>query len=133
MPMLEWNNKLSINVIEVDEQHRKLVDMVNELYDSMISENSHETLLKIVTNMREYTVFHFDTEEKLMTQYDYSEIESHKSEHRDFVKKVEQVEEDCKNGKISLSMDILNFLSEWLVTHINGTDKEMGVFLATKV
>ena len=132
MPMLEWNDNLSVYISEIDEQHKKCVNMINDLHDSMTSGNSSDTLLKIVGEMREYTVFHFSTEEKLMFAHSYPEIKSHESQHRDFIKKVEEVEKDCKSGKISLSMDILNFLTEWLVTHINGTDKGMGDFLSKK-
>lgn len=132
MPMLEWNDDLSVMVAEVDEQHKKCVDMVNELYDSMRSSSSDETLLKIVDDMRNYTEFHFTTEEKLMEQYGFNGLQEHKQEHEEFIAKVGQVEGDCQSGKGSLDMEVLNFLSNWLVTHINDTDKKMGEFLASK-
>jgi hemerythrin-like metal-binding protein len=132
MPMLEWNDDLSVKVAEVDEQHKKCVDMVNELYDSMRSGSSAETLLKIVDDMRNYTEFHFTTEEKFMEQHEFSGLQEHKQEHEEFIAKVVQVEGDCQSGKGSLDMEVLNFLSNWLVTHINDTDKKMGEFLASK-
>lgn len=132
MPMLEWNDSLSISVAEVDTQHKGLVDMVNTLYDSMKGEAAAAMLLGIVDEMRRYTEVHFGTEEKLMDQYAYPDTPAHKAEHRDFISKVAQVENDCKIGKSTLSMDVLNFLSNWLVTHINGTDKRLGMFLSGK-
>lgn len=132
MPMLEWNDSLSIKVAEVDTQHKWLVGMVNKLYDSMKGEKGEVMLLGIVGEMRRYTEVHFGTEEKLMDQYEYPDTAAHKAEHRDFIAKVTQVENDCKSGKSTLSMEVLNFLGNWLVTHINGTDKTMGVFLSGK-
>lgn len=130
MPMLEWNNGLSVQVKEIDEQHKKLVGMINTLFDSMKSETDDTVLLSIVDEMVKYAVEHFNTEERYMEKMGYPEFERHKSEHQDFVEKATQVENDLKYGKTVLSMDILNFLSSWLVTHINGTDKKMGVFLS---
>lgn len=132
MSMLEWNDELSVFVGEIDDQHKKCVEMVNELYDSMRQESSAETLLKIVDDMKNYTEFHFTTEEKFMDQYEFSGLQEHKQEHKEFIEKVVQVEQDCSSGKSSLDMEVLNFLSNWLVTHINDTDKKMGEFLASK-
>ncbi len=129
MPMLEWNDGLSIGIPEVDTQHQGLVGMVNKLHDSMKEDAATEVLLEIVEDMREYTVVHFGTEEDYMRRYEYPEYDFHKSEHEDFVAKVVQLERDYKSGKVALSMEVLNFLSDWLVTHIVDTDKEMGVFL----
>lgn len=129
MPMLQWNQELSINIAEVDAQHSTLVDMVNNLYDSMTAGSDEAVLLNTVNRMANYTVEHFSTEERHMEKYNDPGMPAHKEEHRDFVEKVLQVEEDLKSGRVVLSMDILNFLSSWLVTHINGTDKKMGAFL----
>lgn len=132
MPMLEWNDSLSIRVAEVDAQHKALVDMVNHLHDSMRGAASGEALLGIVNDMRRYSEDHFTTEERLMDQYGYPDPSGHKKEHADFIAKVAQVESDCKAGKASLSMDILNFLCNWLVTHIDGEDKKMGQHLVSQ-
>lgn len=129
MPMLQWSDDLSIHIDEVDNQHKSLVDMVNVLYDSMRSEAVAAVLFDIVEKMRDYAQEHFGTEERYMARYAYPDMASHQQEHADFIDKVRQVEMDCKSGKASLSMDILNFLSHWLVTHIHQTDKKMGVYL----
>ncbi len=129
MSMLEWNDSLSVKVPDIDEQHKSLVNMVNTLYDAMKDKADGTILLGIVNDMRQYTEVHFSTEERYMERYADPEFVRHKAEHVDFIAKVNQVESDCKSGKCSLSMDILNFLSSWLVTHINGTDKKMGAFL----
>ena len=85
--------------------------------------------MKIVDEMKKYAASHFATEEKHMKAHAYPDFVTHKAEHDKFVTKVLQVEKDCKSGKCAMSMDILNFLSNWLVDHIKGTDKKYGPFL----
>ena len=132
MPMLEWNDSLSCHVADIDAQHKSLVDMVNKLHDAMRSGAAESALFSIIGEMRKYTVEHFDTEEKYMAEYSFQDAAAHKAEHKDFVDKVVKVEEGLKGGKVELSMDILNFLSNWLVTHIFDVDVKMGRYLASK-
>jgi hemerythrin len=129
MAMLAWNDHLSVNIREIDDQHKKLVDMVNNLHDAMKGGKADSVIFKIVDEMKRYAATHFATEEKHMKAQAYPAFATHKAEHDKFVAKVVQVEADCKSGKCAMSMDILNFLSNWLVTHIKGTDKKYGPFL----
>jgi len=121
--LIEWSNKLSVNVAEIDEQHQMLVAMTNELNDAMCGRNSHNEALMIIVKMTDYAKVHFRTEEKYFDQFDYPESASHKKEHNDFKKKVKQLENDFVDGSLSLPTDVLNFLKEWLVKHIQGSDK----------
>ncbi len=129
MPMLTWNDRLSVNIKEIDDQHKKLVDMVNKLQESMKSGKTESVLMGIVAEMKQYAASHFSTEEKHMKTHGYPDYANHKTEHDKFVAKVLQVEKDCKSGKCAMSMDILNFLSTWLVNHIKGTDKKYAPYL----
>jgi len=86
-------------------------------------------VLGIVDDMKRYASSHFSVEERHLKAHAYPEFAAHKSEHDKFVAKVVQVEADCKSGKCAMSMDVLNFLSNWLLTHIKGTDKKYTPFL----
>lgn len=132
MSMLEWNDGLSTGIERIDNQHKKLVDIVNRIHDGMLANNSYFQLSDIFTELRDYTTYHFSTEEDYMEKYAYQDTNVHKNEHHSFVEKFTQVEQDCKSGKNAISMDILNYLSSWLVTHILGTDKNLGAFLQSK-
>jgi hemerythrin len=129
MPMLAWNDRLSVNIKEIDAQHKKLVDMINHLHDSMKASKADAVLMGIVDEMKKYAASHFALEEKHMKAHAYPEFAKHKGEHDKFVAKVVQVEQDLKSGKCAMSMDILNFLSSWLLEHIKGTDKKYGPYL----
>jgi hemerythrin len=120
---------LSVNIKEIDGQHQKLVDMVNRLHDAMKEGKADDIVMQIVAEMKKYAASHFATEERHMKTHSYPDYPAHKNEHDKFVAKVVQVEKDLKTGKCAMSMDILNFLSNWLVNHIKGTDKKYSPFL----
>ncbi|NDY58347.1 hemerythrin family protein [Desulfovibrio sulfodismutans] len=129
MPLLEWNDDLSTHVHDIDAQHRRLVEMTNRLHDGMLREESTGFLQGILDEMGRYAVEHFGTEEGYMDAHGYPDSAAHKSEHRDFTEKVRTIAADCSGGRCALSMDILNFLCGWLVTHISGSDQKLGAFL----
>ena len=132
MPLIQWNNSLSINIVEIDRQHQNLVAMINDLNDGMRQGKGKDVLGKIIKVLIEYTVTHFKTEEKYFDQFGYPEANSHKQEHSYFINKVDEFKDNFETGKIGLSIPVMNFLSDWLQTHIKGTDKKYGPFLNEK-
>ncbi len=124
MALINWNSDLSVNVAEIDQQHQKLISMINELNDAMKQGKSKDIMGKIVGDLISYTATHFKTEEKYFAQFQYPDADSHNKEHSAFVQKVTGVKERFENGQISLSIEIMNFLRDWLQKHIKGTDKK---------
>ncbi len=82
--------------------------------------------------MKEYTVFHFSTEEQYMIQYNYPEYLEHKVEHVRFVQRVLDFENRYKNGKLILTLEITNFIKKWVANHIITTDKKYSDFLINR-
>lgn len=129
MALITWSDKYSVEIKEIDDQHKILVGMINELHDSMKQAKSREASLKIINKMAEYTKFHFTTEEKYMKRFKYPDYEEHKLEHDKFVAKVEQFRNDYENEKAGVSYEIMNFLKDWLLGHIQLTDRKyVGLF-----
>ena len=124
MALITWSDKYSVEINEIDEQHKVLVGMINELHDAMKQAKSKEVSQEILNKMADYINFHFSTEEKYMERFGYPDYAEHKLEHERFVEKVLKFSEDYTNGKAGVSYDILNFLKDWLVGHIQGTDKK---------
>jgi hemerythrin len=87
---------------------------------------------KIISGLIDYTVSHFRTEEKYFDRYGYPETDRHKKEHSDFVDKVSEFKNGFDQGKLSVSVEVMRFLSQWLQNHIKGTDKKYGPFLNEK-
>lgn len=130
MPLMEWNTKLSVGVNTFDEEHKVLVGMVNELFDAVQAGHGREVLGGIVDRLIAYTANHFAHEERFMTLHKYPDLAAHKAEHEALVKQVLDVQAKYHSGATAtLSIDVLNFLKNWLVKHIQGTDKKYGPFL----
>lgn len=133
MAFMEWNDRLVTGVKEADEQHKKLVSLVNDLYDAMKQGKGKEIIDKILDELVKYANYHFGTEETLMTKYGYPDLANHKREHENFKVKVKEFLDKKAKGEATLSIEIMNFLKEWLVKHIMGTDKKYGPFLVEKM
>jgi hemerythrin len=133
MPLIEWTDRLSVSVSTIDADHKRLVQMANELYDAMKSGKGKDTLGKILDGLVSYTRTHFAREESYMSLHDYPQAAEHRAQHADFVKKVGDVKAKFDAGESSvLSMQVLNFLAEWLAKHIQGSDRALGAFLLAK-
>ena len=130
--LIVWNEDLSVNVRKIDEQHHKLVDLINELYEAMQKGQSKEFLDEIIDGLIDYSVIHFNTEEGLLEKFSYPNLEIHKEEHSLFKQKVTKFQNDYKKGTAWLSIDMLLFLSDWLKTHIKKSDKSFSKFLNEK-
>jgi hemerythrin len=124
MPLIEWTNALSVSVSEIDDQHQKLIAIINELYDSMRAGKGKEILSEILHRLKQYTQTHFGFEEQKMERFGYVDIAAHKREHAAFVAKVVEFSKAFNEGKVALTGELLNFLRDWLQTHIKGTDKK---------
>lgn len=129
MPLLEWSEEFSCNVREIDDQHKRLVVMLNELHRAMINGKGQEVMASIIGQMMDYTTYHFSTEERYMALHSYPGFLSHSSEHQEFVRTVSRFQAQYEAGRVGLSIDILRFLSSWLLNHIQGSDRSLGPFL----
>ncbi len=103
MPFMEWSEKLVTGVKECDEQHKKLVSLVNELYDAMKQGKGKEVIDKALDELVKYASYHFTTEETLMSKYGFPELSAHKREHENFKAKIKEfLDKKAKGGSLSL-------------------------------
>jgi hemerythrin len=130
MPLIEWSDSLSVKIAEIDVQHQQLIGMINELHDAMKSGKAQYSLGNILTRLAYYAETHFATEERYFTEYEYPKAASHVAEHRKFLEQVQHYDQELTAGRIMLSMEIMKFLGDWLVHHIQGVDMQYsGYFL----
>lgn len=132
MPLLLWGPMLEVGVKEIDTQHRKLVDLANELADALKAGKGKDVLGKILTELVRYTQTHFGTEERLMDLHKYPATADHKQQHKDLVKTVSDFKAKFDKGDAALTDDLMNFLRDWLTKHIMNTDKALARDLKTK-
>lgn len=130
--LVTWSDKLSVGINSIDEQHKQLVSMINSLNKAMREKQSQSAMLSIVQGLGKYVVTHFGYEEKLFAKHGYPDMEEHKEVHRNFVAKVKEFENALSSGKATVSIDVLQFLKDWLVEHIMGTDKQYTDFLVQR-
>jgi len=106
--------------------------MINDLDDAMRQGKGKEVLGKIISGLFTYAGTHFKTEENYFDRYNYPEANPHRKEHEDFTRKVAEFKHKFDTTKITLSIEVMNFLSDWLQNHIKVVDKKYSPFLREK-
>jgi hemerythrin len=131
--LFAWDDKFSVNIREIDEQHKKLVENINKLHEAISAGEGNEVLESILQSLVDYAHTHFDAEEKLMKLYEYPEYEQHKKEHDDLTQKVIEMEKKYKeSGSIAMPLHVMKFLKGWLEDHLLNTDKKYVPFFDDK-
>ena len=124
MAYLEWSDTFSVNVKEIDDQHKMLIDMINSLHESMLARVGKQSQREIINRMVNYAGTHFKTEEKYMQQFNFPGYKLHKIEHDKFVAKALELKDRSDKSRFILTLEVLNFLKDWLQGHILGIDKK---------
>ena len=133
MPLMTWTDKLSVGIKVIDEDHKRLVAMVNELYDSMQAGHGKEALGRILNDLVQYTKVHFAREERFFAETGYPAGDAHKREHDTLTNQVLEVQQKYISGaSAALSIDVLRFLKDWLIRHIQGSDQKYRPHLNAK-
>lgn len=126
MSYIDWSDTLSIRVPEMDNQHKKLVAMLNELHDAMKAGKGRDSVGPIVTRLIDYTKTHLANEEKFLESINYAFINSHKTEHRKLTEQVLELQAKFNSGDATVAPKLLTFLRDWLVGHIQKVDRMYG-------
>jgi hemerythrin len=121
--LIHWKEKYNVNIKEIDQQHKKLIDMINVLHDAIIRKEDKNIMAQIISDMRDYAFIHFKTEEKYFSLIGHKDAESHKAEHNFFLEHVEIFYEEFQNYDSSLAVEVMTFLKDWFINHIVQLDK----------
>ncbi|OYY94734.1 MAG: hypothetical protein B7Y41_03945 [Hydrogenophilales bacterium 28-61-23] len=129
-----WNDSFITGIERIDEQHKVLVNTLNEANTRLAARVTRDLLEQITRDLLSYAIYHFETEETLMKEYNYAGLsaaddEKHHREHRAFSQQVVALRENLRNGHLVTREELLSFLNNWLVNHILFTDKRFGEFL----
>lgn len=130
MKDLIWDNTLSVQIQEIDEDHRRLVDLFNLLNHAVGDDERKDYIEAILEELISCTIWHFRHEERLMLKYDYPGYSEHKKEHEELIDSIKALQQQRKQeGKLIANNDV-EFLEHWLTGHILGTDMDLGAYLS---
>ncbi len=132
MAYITWQDDFSVNVKVLDDQHKGLIEIINSLHEALLANKARELQKQTVNRMIDYAAQHFAAEEKYMKQYSYPGYGLQKQEHDRFTAKAKELQERMEKVGFVLTLEILNFLKDWLHHHILKVDKQYSAFFAQK-
>ena len=130
MVTIAWDDRYRIGLPVIDNQHKYLLQLINQLYDDITSGALPNSLGEVFNNLDEYAVYHFTLEERWMQGQLYPELPRHQQEHATFKEHVAELRRLHLCRDSSASLKTLTFLRHWLTNHIQGSDYQFGQFIA---
>ena len=124
--MIKWDDKYSVGVSKIDEEHKKFIDIIN-IYKAIYvipHDDRTRAISEILVEIIAYAEKHFKTEETYMINFKYYDYKSHKDEHNRFSKIISNYWQELADNKFKVTDAILEHLKQWLVNHIQVTDKK---------
>jgi hemerythrin len=132
MAYFDWKAEYSVNVAMIDKQHKRLVELLNQLYDAMRDGKGNEVVGKVLDELVDYTKKHLGDEERLLQSNGYPAFVGHKAEHVRITAQVLEYQKQYKDGNVGISVKLGNFIKDWLIVHIQTVDKKYSSFLNGK-
>lgn len=133
MAFFNWGPEFEVGIMQIDAQHKRLAELVNEMFEAMTQGHGREVLGRILNDLSSYAVTHFKTEEELMQKHGFPGFAEHKAKHDSMTRKVVALKQEHETGKSAvITNKVGKFLRDWLTKHIQGTDKQYAAFLRGK-
>jgi hemerythrin len=131
MTIFEWKDDLSVGINEIDEQHKELINKLNQLAESILQKKGKGKIVMILNFMKDYGGNHFTCEERYMAKSNYPGLESQKKQHEKFKNTVTRLinELDTEKDMEFFASQVQRFLIDWLILHIRTEDQKYGGFL----
>lgn len=121
---LEWDNKYSVGVEEIDNQHKLMFKTINELIDAVGTTPTKENIAAIIVQLVQYKKFHFATEEKYFIEFNYEKTAEHVAKHKLFNTRLDEIQKKCGDDIFELAFELVDFLEDWLIEHLMTADQE---------
>ncbi len=132
MSLFEWRPEYSLGHDGIDAQHQRLFALANDLHTAMTQGKGKGALSETLEKLVAYTKTHFANEERLMLAHHYPEYAAHKAAHDALTARVLEFQKNFESGRAAMTVELLQFLKDWLRTHIGETDHKVAAFLKSK-
>jgi hemerythrin len=129
MALLTWTSKYSVGVKALDSQHTVLFGLLNDLHDAMMKGQAQSLSGPLLRKLVEYTHTHFAAEEQSLAATKYPGLADHRIKHRELIQQVEEYADRFDRGEVTLNIQLMNFLRDWLSNHIQKVDHDYGPWL----
>ena len=130
MALMNWTSKLSVGVATLDEDHKGMVGIINELHEGIVGGSARQTLEKVLDVLMTYTQAHFQREETLFIETGYPLAAEHCREHAALTERVKLLQDRFRRGSLTcLNIETMTFLRGWLFVHIQGSDRKYSAHL----
>ncbi len=130
--ILEWKPSYSILAPEIDQEHQVFFGFINRLHEAMLAGCGKDILGKLLTELVQYTYYHFAHEEELMAAIGYPGLDAHVQGHNNLRDNVKAFADRFKREEISMTVELTLFLNTWLAQHILTSDRMVGEYLRTR-
>ncbi|ATW26052.1 bacteriohemerythrin [Candidatus Formimonas warabiya] len=124
----KWKDSYTVGIGEIDSQHKRLFEIGAQIYDLALVKDDldhYDEIIGILQELKDYTKYHFQYEEKLMDQHNLPDAPKHKTEHANFIKTLEKFKgEEIDRSQNKTILDILQFTVDWITQHILNTDQK---------
>jgi hemerythrin-like metal-binding protein len=124
MSFFVWETRYATGIQSIDDDHRRLVELIDQLYTAMSQGRAKDILQDIISGLIDYTKVHFKREEVFMKSVGFSDFDNHKSTHDAFIRKVKDFQQQLEQGKTNISIEVITFLRDWLLVHILNVDQK---------
>ena len=130
LSLIVWKKEFSVGVERIDSQHRRMIELTNELYSSLREDSGEkDKTRRVLSSLQEYAALHFSDEEYLMRAVGYPDYESHKRDHDWMTGKVAVFVAQYRKDREDLTFEIFTFLKKWWTDHITGMDRKYAPYL----
>ena len=132
IPFIVWDDRFSVGIKVIDDQHKELTRLTNELYHGCLGGDgmAKEYFMNIIRATVDYTKYHFSAEEVMMAKVQYPEMGEHKKAHESFIKKILSDVQDFQEGRKFVPNNFVRYLRDWILSHIAVMDKRFGSYIA---
>lgn len=124
MPLFVWKDNYSVEIEQLDDHHKNLFRIFNVLYENTMHTTEVESVLPIMSELQEYTKYHFLTEEQYMLDIGFPGAVDHIVKHRDFSRRINDLHSQHRNNDLEVTVELIVVLGNWLLHHVLEEDRK---------